>query len=84
MPRYSVEFAASADKALQRLPLVVQRRIVRAAEGLADDPRPDGCVKLAGDDNAWRLRVGHYRILYEIHDRRLLVLRRSPGVSREK
>ena len=74
MPHYAIEFKASADKALQRLPVAVQRRIVRAAEALADEPRPDGCVKLVGDDNAWRIRVGDYRILYEIHDRRLLIL----------
>ena len=74
MPRYAIEFAASADKTLARLPLVVQRRIVKAVEALAANPRPAGCIKLADTDNAWRIRVGDYRILYEIHDGRLLVL----------
>ena len=74
MPRYSIEFKRSADKALQRLPVMIQRRIVRAAEELTDDPRPSGCTKLAGDDIAWRIRVGDYRVVYEIHDNRLLVL----------
>jgi mRNA interferase RelE/StbE len=31
-------------------------------------------VKLAGDENAWRIRIGDYRVLYEIHDKRLLLL----------
>lgn len=74
MPTYAVEFLVSAEKALKRLPVVAQRRIVLAVAGLADNPRPTGSVKLAGDENAWRIRVGEYRILYEIHDRRLVVL----------
>lgn len=74
MAGYVVEFKASADKALQRLPAAMQKRIVREVEALADDPRPAGCVKLADDDNAWRIRVGDYRVLYEVHDQRLLVL----------
>lgn len=74
MPHYTIEFAASADKALSRLPVATQRRIVAAVETLADDPRPPGVVKLAGDDNLWRIRVGDYRVVYEIHQRRLTVL----------
>lgn len=41
---------------------------------LVDDPRPAGTKKLAASDHEYRLRVGNYRILYEIHDRQLLVL----------
>ncbi|HWC91176.1 MAG TPA: type II toxin-antitoxin system RelE/ParE family toxin [Pirellulales bacterium] len=74
MPTYAVEFLPSADKALGRLPLATQRRIVRAAELLADDPRPAGALKLTAGENVWRIRVGDYRVLYEIHDKRLLVL----------
>jgi len=74
MPRHAIEFLASADKALRRLPTTVQRRIVVAVEELGDDPRPPGVVKLADDENLWRIRVGNYRVVYEIHDKRLLVL----------
>ncbi len=74
MPTYAVEFRPSADKVLQRLPVATQRRIVAAVAALADNPRPTGVVRLAGDENAWRIRVGSYRILYEVHDKRLLVL----------
>lgn len=74
MPRYVVEFKASVDKVLQRMPTAVQRRIVSAVEELADDPRPVGAIKLTGEENAWRIRVGDYRIIYEIHDGRLIVL----------
>jgi mRNA interferase RelE/StbE len=40
---------------------------------LEHDPRPQGCRKLAGCDNAWRLRVGDYRVLYEVFDEQVLV-----------
>jgi mRNA interferase RelE/StbE len=52
----------------------VQARLVEAAEALATDPRPVGVKKLQGDDNLWRIRVGAYRIVYEIHDEQLTVL----------
>ena len=43
-------------------------RIVPRLEGLASAPRPPGCKKLSGGDNEWRIRVGDYRIVYEIDD----------------
>ncbi|HZP40327.1 MAG TPA: type II toxin-antitoxin system RelE/ParE family toxin [Candidatus Binatia bacterium] len=42
--------------------------------GLASDPRPPGCRKLSGYDDVFRVRVGRYRVLYAVEDRRLLVL----------
>jgi len=72
--RYAITFKPSADRELRRLPIEIQKRIVRAVELLAGDPRPVGVVKMAGDDNLWRIRVGQYRIIYEIHDNRLVVL----------
>lgn len=74
MRRYEILFRPAAVKELERLPEAIQRRIVRAVEGLAVDPRPAGCVRLAGDENAWRIRIGAYRVLYEIEDARLIVL----------
>ncbi len=74
MPRCAVYFKPSADRQLAKLPRDVQRRIVAAVDGLADDPRPQGVVKISGDDNLWRIRVGDYRVVYEIHDDRLVVL----------
>ena len=41
---------------------------------LAENPRPQGCKKLKGDDNLWRVRAGDYRIVFSIHDDLLLVL----------
>jgi mRNA interferase RelE/StbE len=52
----------------------MQARLVEAADALASNPRPHGVKKLQGDENLWRIRVGAYRIVYEIHDDRLVVL----------
>ncbi len=74
MPQYRIIFRLSADRQLRRLPPVVQRRIVAGVETLASLPRPPGVVKLDGAENLWRIRIGDYRVVYEIHDDRLIVL----------
>jgi mRNA interferase RelE/StbE len=70
---YAVEMLRSAQKQLTRLPAEHQERILVAMEALADEPRPQGCSKLTGRD-AWRIRVGDYRIIYEIFDDRRVVI----------
>ena len=71
---YSVTIAASAAKDIRALDEVMKRRVGRAIDALADNPRPSGVDKLKGDDNVYRIRVGDYRILYQIADRQLIVL----------
>lgn len=71
---YRVEFRPRADKQLQALPRSVQLRVVAALTRLEDDPRPHGVRKLKGADDFYRIRVGDYRVVYQIHDDRLLVL----------
>ena len=73
MARYVVEFRRGAEKDLRRLDAVVQKRVLRAADNLATDPRPSGCRKLQGSDNAYRVRLGDYRIVYTIDDAVLIV-----------
>ncbi len=51
MRRHVVQLKPSADRALARLPIDVQRRIVLALEELGNNPRPPGVKKLAGDAN---------------------------------
>jgi len=70
---YAVLFKPSAKAALTKLSRQAQARLIAAAEALAENPRPPGCVKLSGME-AWRIRVGSYRIIYEIEDNRLIVL----------
>ncbi len=74
MREYKVFFRPSADRALKKLSQDVQRRIVGEVATLAYDPRPAGVAKLAGYENLWRIRIGNYRVVYEIHDNRLVVL----------
>ena len=68
-----VEVARRAVKALAALPRKEQQRIRAAVDLLADDPRPPGCVGLTGELRAYRVRVGDYRIIYEVFDDRLVV-----------
>lgn len=70
---YRIEIKPQAEKALVRIPNSHRRRIAKAIDGLARRPRPEGCTKLAGADDAYRMRVGDYRIVYEIVDRVLVV-----------
>jgi mRNA interferase RelE/StbE len=80
---YRVELKPRADKQLRALPRSVQLRVVRALDDLADEPRPQGVKKLAGKDDLYRIRVGDYRIIYQIQDERLVVLVVRIGHRRE-
>jgi mRNA interferase RelE/StbE len=68
MPEYAVSFRRSAEKDLRKLDRTVQRRVLRAIDGLAHDPRPAGCRKLVGSEDVFRIRVGDYRVIYTVDD----------------
>jgi mRNA interferase RelE/StbE len=68
MSEYAVSFRRSAEKDMRKLDAAVQRRVLRAIDGLAKDPRPDGCRKLVGSDDAFRIRIGDYRVIYTVDD----------------
>ena len=70
---YQVQIARRAVKALAALPRRDQQRVRAAIDLLAQTPRPPGCVALAGEPSVYRVRVGDYRILYEVRDAALLV-----------
>ena len=65
---YQVIVERSAEKDLKRLSSEIRARTVTAIQALAKNPRPSGSRKLAGTENDWRIRVGDYRIVYEIAD----------------
>jgi len=72
---YSIEIAAPAAKALEKLPKSTRLRIAGAIELLSIDPRPPGAKMLRGGAHGrWRVRIGDYRIVYAIEDDRLLIL----------
>lgn len=80
---YQVELSNRAKRDLAALSVVVQTRIVKALRKLEAQPRSPGIEKLEGENNTYRLRVGDYRILYEIYDNRLFVLVVRIGHRRE-
>ena len=65
---YRVFLERAAEKDLKSLPSRLHNRIIDALQALAKNPRPAGCRKLTGSDDDWRIRVGDYRIVYEIDD----------------
>lgn len=71
---YRIEFTRAALRQLSTLQRRDSARVLAAIEVLATDPRPQGVKKLVGEDNAWRIRIGDHRVIYEVHDGRLLVV----------
>ena len=80
---YRLEFTSAADQQFRKLPAQLQARLKPHIDALAQNPRPSGVEKLKGEDNAYRLRVGDYRILYEVHDKILFVLVVKTGHRRD-
>jgi mRNA interferase RelE/StbE len=80
--RYEILIERRAQRALARVPPPQQGRIISAIQALAKEPRPHGVTKLTGRD-AWRIRVGSYHVLYEIHDSKLIVLVVAVGHRRD-
>ena len=71
---YSVHLSRQAKRQLRRLPQIAIDSIDTVLQQLAHNPRPRGVVKLAGETGShWRIRVGSYRVLYEIDERHNLV-----------
>jgi len=66
---YEVYLERSAENDLKRLPTSTFDRIVHQIKTLAENPRPSGCHKLAGSKNDWRIRIGDFRVLYEIDEK---------------
>ena len=73
MEKYRVELTASAEKALHRLSPQALPKILQAIQTLAINPFPQGCRKLTGQQDIYRIRVQVYRIIYEVHEDVVLV-----------
>jgi mRNA interferase RelE/StbE len=67
---------------LSKLPKDIQKKISHAIGTLAAEPRPAGCKKISTSD-AYRIRIGDYRVIYEIDDKRLVILAIKIGHRRE-
>jgi mRNA interferase RelE/StbE len=80
---YTVQLAPAAKRQLRKLDRSIQERVVRRLEKLEKDPRPPGVEKMEGDESTYRIRMGEYRIVYEIRDKVLVVLVLKVGHRRE-
>jgi mRNA interferase RelE/StbE len=79
---YCVILSRSARKQLERLSSETESRVLAKLSELEANPRPSGCKKLKNRD-AWRIRAGDYRVIYEIHDKILRVIVVTVGHRRE-
>jgi len=71
---YTIITPKAVQKQLDALPDDVYDRIAEKIEQLAENPRPDGVVKMKGSDHEYRIRIGDYRVRYEIDDKELIIL----------
>lgn len=65
---YTVSLSTRARRETRRLDRQILARIAKAIDGLEQDPRPPGCLKIKDREGLWRIRVGDWRIGYEIDD----------------
>ena len=70
---YLIEFTHHADKALAKLPRNVRELVMNKIEGLARDPFGAANVKQLVGQPGWRLRVGDWRVIYDVQQKRLVV-----------
>jgi mRNA interferase RelE/StbE len=70
---YRVLLERGAERDLSRLSSEVHDRVIVALQALALDPRPPGSRKLTGSKNDWRIRVGDFRVVYEIAEQICIV-----------
>ena len=75
---YRIEISPAADRDLEKLKDRISRqdfeRLRKAVGSLAKEPRPQRVRKIKGTEKAYRIRVGNYRIVYDVYDRDNLVL----------
>ena len=71
---YRVEVTPRARRDLRALPARDRKRVADQIDALKSDPRPTGCRKLKGRENFYRIRVGDYRVVYQIEGEVLLIL----------
>ncbi len=80
---YQVVIPKPVQKQLDSLPDTVRERIVKRIVILKDNPRPRGCVKLKGYESEYRIRIGDYRVRYEVRDQESIVLLLHCGHRRD-
>ena len=80
---YTIIVPKTVQKQLDTLSDEVYERISVKIQNLAENPRPNGVVKLKGYTNEYRIRIGEYRVRYEIDDQALVILLLQCGHRRD-
>ena len=70
---YEIIIRKNAGKELKAIPRKIQESIIENIYDLKENARPDGCKKLSGMENSWRIRVGRYRVIYSVYDDILVI-----------
>lgn len=85
MAAYQIGFTKSAKKEFDKLPKLVQDKVLEALELLSVNPYSDllQVKKMHGADLLYRLRIGDYRIIYEIQNKKLTIVIIKIGHRRE-
>ncbi|NJN45124.1 MAG: type II toxin-antitoxin system RelE/ParE family toxin [Anaerolineae bacterium] len=73
MDSYQIEWKHSAQKELRKLPAEMIQKIIEAVDALRENPFPPGCRKLAGSEQTWRIRIGNYRVIYNVFSNILVI-----------
>ena len=72
--QYTVELTPAAQRDLRRLPVQIRARLAAPIQALAQSPRPPGVRKVQGQERTWRIRIGRYRVIYDLYDDQSLVV----------
>ncbi len=72
--QYRIELTRAARRGLASAPKNIAQRLDAYILKLAEEPYPRGCIKLEGSEDLWRVRVGNYRIIYQVEDERLVIV----------
>lgn len=70
---YDIYIEKTAERDLKKLPAADFERIIPHLKSLAEDARPPGSRKISGTEHDWRIRVGTYRIIYELNEKEKVV-----------
>jgi len=80
---YKIQYKKSVEKDLRKLPSTQLKSVVAKIRALAIDPHPNGSVKLHSSSDLFRIRHTDYRIIYQVHDDKLVILVVKIGHRRE-
>ena len=73
MATYQIEWKKSAIRELKRLDRAIIPRIIAAVDNLSSQPLPQGVTKLQGSQRTYRIRIGNYRVIYELYESMLVI-----------